>query len=100
MLPYHPAHARACEIGLSLLLIALVGFMFGATRGEAARPDDATEPLWPTKEWLTSAPEKQGMDSTELARLVEWRMGRDSNPRYLMVHTRSRRAQSTTLAPI
>jgi hypothetical protein len=28
------------------------------------------------------------------------RMGRDSNPRYLAVHTLSRRAQSTTLAPI
>jgi hypothetical protein len=28
------------------------------------------------------------------------RMGRDSNPRYLSVHTLSRRAQSTALAPI
>jgi hypothetical protein len=27
-------------------------------------------------------------------------MGRDSNPRYLAVHTLSRRAQSTTLSPI
>src|SRR5260221_9746854 len=27
-------------------------------------------------------------------------MGRDSNPRYLSVHTLSRRAQSTALAPI
>ena len=32
--------------------------------------------------------------------LSNWRMGRDSNPRYLAVHTLSRRAQSTTLAPI
>jgi hypothetical protein len=29
-----------------------------------------------------------------------YRMGRDSNPRYLSVHTLSRRAQSTALAPI
>ena len=29
-----------------------------------------------------------------------WRMGGDSNPRYLSVHTLSRRAQSTTLPPI
>jgi hypothetical protein len=29
-----------------------------------------------------------------------FRMGRDSNPRYLAVHTLSRRAQSTALAPI
>src|ERR1700761_7980454 len=32
--------------------------------------------------------------------LKVWRMGRDSNPRYLAVHTLSRRAQSTALAPI
>jgi hypothetical protein len=32
--------------------------------------------------------------------LSDWRMGRDSNPRYLTVHTLSRRAQSTALAPI
>jgi hypothetical protein len=30
----------------------------------------------------------------------KWRMGRDSNPRYLSVHTLSRRARSTALAPI
>ena len=30
----------------------------------------------------------------------EWRMGGDSNPRYLAVNTLSRRAQSTTLPPI
>ena len=35
-----------------------------------------------------------------IKRLSEWRMGRDSNPRYLAVHTLSRRAQSTALAPI
>src|ERR1700730_2350823 len=32
--------------------------------------------------------------------IMKWRMGRDSNPRYLSVHTLSRRAQSTALAPI
>jgi hypothetical protein len=32
--------------------------------------------------------------------VLRWRMGRDSNPRYLAVHTLSRRAQSTALAPI
>jgi hypothetical protein len=32
--------------------------------------------------------------------VLKWRMGRDSNPRYLAVHTLSRRAQSTALAPI
>src|ERR1700683_3597450 len=37
---------------------------------------------------------------TDPAFLKVWRMGRDSNPRYLAVHTLSRRAQSTALAPI
>jgi hypothetical protein len=32
--------------------------------------------------------------------LRKWRMGGDSNPRYLSVHTLSRRAQSTALSPI
>jgi hypothetical protein len=32
--------------------------------------------------------------------VLKWRMGRDSNPRYLAVHTLSRRARSTALAPI
>src|SRR5260370_25828497 len=41
-------------------------------------------------------------DSIRYKRMVLklWRMGRDSNPRYLAVHTLSRRAQSTALAPI
>jgi CubicO group peptidase (beta-lactamase class C family) len=43
-----------------------------ATRSEGARPQDATEPVWPTKEWLTSTPEEQGIDSTELAGLVDF----------------------------
>lgn len=33
-------------------------------------------------------------------RIFSWRRDRDSNPGYLAVHTRSRRANSTTLAPL
>ena len=43
---------------------ALGAFMFGASIcTEAAHAQDATEPIWPTKEWQTSSPEEQGMDS-------------------------------------
>ena len=38
----------------------------------ATPPQDTTEPIWPTKAWQTSSPEEQGMDSTELAKLVDW----------------------------
>ena len=31
---------------------------------------------------------------------LTWRRGRDSNPRYLAVHTLSKRARSTTLTPL
>ncbi len=30
------------------------------------------ETVWPTKEWQTSSPEEQGMDSAALAKLVEF----------------------------
>lgn len=35
-----------------------------------ARAGDPDQPPWPTKGWLTSTPEEQGMDSSALARLV------------------------------
>jgi CubicO group peptidase (beta-lactamase class C family) len=35
-----------------------------------ARAQDLDKSAWPTKEWLTSTPEEQGMDSSELATLV------------------------------
>ena len=38
----------------------------------AAHTQDAIEPTWPTKEWQTSTPEEQDMDSKELAELVDF----------------------------
>jgi CubicO group peptidase (beta-lactamase class C family) len=38
----------------------------------AAPTQEATKPIWPTKEWQTSSPEEQGMDSDELAELVDF----------------------------
>jgi CubicO group peptidase (beta-lactamase class C family) len=52
---------------------ALAAFMFGASIcGEPRHAQGATEPIWPTKEWQTSSPEEQGMDSKELAKLVDF----------------------------
>jgi hypothetical protein len=37
-----------------------------------APTQNATEPIWPTKDWQTSTPEEQGMDPKELAELVDF----------------------------
>lgn len=46
----------------------------------AVSTQETTEPIWPTKEWQTSSPEEQGMDSEKLAELVDFgtRHGFDS----------------------
>jgi CubicO group peptidase (beta-lactamase class C family) len=37
-----------------------------------ARAEDLDKSAWPTKQWLTSMPEEQGMDSSALAKLVAY----------------------------
>jgi CubicO group peptidase (beta-lactamase class C family) len=54
---------RSALLAASILLPAL------APWGAAA--DDGSE-RWPTKEWRTSTPEEQGMDSTSLANLIDF----------------------------
>jgi Beta-lactamase len=58
---------------LVLLMTLLAGLMVGVSicNGTAPTQDEA-EPIWPTKEWQTSSPEEQGMDSKELAELVDF----------------------------
>jgi CubicO group peptidase (beta-lactamase class C family) len=52
---------------------ALAAFMSGASIcSEPPHIQDATETIWPTKEWQTSSPEEQGMDSKELTKLVDF----------------------------
>ena len=56
---------------LAVLWIALNLFMvIGSIGGSAACAQGNA--IWPTKEWQTSTPEAQGMESTALARLVEF----------------------------
>jgi hypothetical protein len=38
----------------------------------AADAQAATETIWPRKEWQTSSPEEQGMDSKEIVKLVDF----------------------------
>ncbi len=58
---------------LGFLAAALSTFMVGASICNGAAPtQDTTERIWPTKGWQTSSPEEQGMDSRELAELVDF----------------------------
>jgi len=57
----------------ALLAAALGALIIGASISNGAAPTpDTTEAIWPTKEWQTSSPEEQGMDSKELAELVDF----------------------------
>ena len=51
------------------LWIALGAFALVASICGTANAEDRAAAVWPTKQWQTSTPEQQGMDSTALARL-------------------------------
>jgi CubicO group peptidase (beta-lactamase class C family) len=58
---------------LGFLAAALGAFAIAAAICNGAMPTPATpESVWPTQEWRTSSPEEEGMDSKELAKLVDW----------------------------
>ena len=66
-----PNNLRSDKLGF--LAAALGAFAAAASIcSGAALSQEATEPIWPTKEWQMSSPEEQGMDSTELAKLVDF----------------------------
>jgi CubicO group peptidase (beta-lactamase class C family) len=55
-----------------------------------AHPDSALadQPTWPTKQWLTSTPEEQGMDSAALAKLVAYGESHDFDSLIVVRHGR------------
>jgi hypothetical protein len=58
---------------LARLVAALGACSFSAAICNGASPvQDAAEAIWPTKEWQTSTPEEQSMDSKELAKVVDF----------------------------
>jgi len=56
----------------SVFLAAALGAPMFQISSAAVPAQGATEPIWPTKEWQTSSPEEQGMDSKELAKAVDF----------------------------
>jgi CubicO group peptidase (beta-lactamase class C family) len=66
--PNNPDRNKLMFLAATLgVLIVTVSICSGA-----APTQDAAEAVWPTNAWQTSSPEEQGMDSSELASLVEF----------------------------
>ncbi|WP_426437782.1 serine hydrolase domain-containing protein [Bradyrhizobium genosp. P] len=59
---------------LRRLVVSMLGGLLLAALvlPDAARAQAAADPLWPTRQWATSTPEEQGMNSAALARLVNF----------------------------
>ena len=53
-----------------LLLMSLLAGV--SICSEALSAQDPVESIWPTKEWQTSYPEEQGMDSKKLGNLIDF----------------------------
>ncbi len=51
-----------------------------------AHAQDATESDWPTRQWQTSTPEAQGMDSAALARLIDFGTSRSFDSLLIVRH--------------
>jgi len=63
--------ARSYKSGF--LAATMGAFTFASVNCNGLTPtQDTTKPIWPTKGWQTSCPEAQGMDSTDLAGLVDF----------------------------
>jgi CubicO group peptidase (beta-lactamase class C family) len=56
--------------------ILLASMLLASISCAAADAQGGAAPAWPTKEWQTSTPEEQGMDSTALAKLIAFGTGR------------------------
>jgi CubicO group peptidase (beta-lactamase class C family) len=67
--------------GLSaLILAASIGC------GAAFAQNAAAQTIWPTREWQTSAPEEQGVDSAELAKVLEFGRSKSFDSLLLLRH--------------
>jgi hypothetical protein len=62
--------ARSQKSGF--LAVALGTLTFAAVTCNGLTATQTTEAVWPTNGWQTSMPEEQGMDSAELAKVVEF----------------------------
>jgi CubicO group peptidase (beta-lactamase class C family) len=73
------------QFGLSESLLGAFVLMFSHCSPVSAQ---SAEPIWPTKQWQTSTPEEQGMDSAALAKLVAFGATRSLDSLLLVRHGR------------
>jgi CubicO group peptidase (beta-lactamase class C family) len=66
-----PNHSRSEKLGFLAAALGLY-IVAGPICCRAETAQSATAPIWPTKEWQTSTAEEQGMDSKELAKVVNF----------------------------
>src|SRR5258708_2969199 len=80
--------------GIGLGPIMLTASICGAVAQEKPqeKPQDSSQgsaaPVWPTREWQTSSPEEQGMDSADLAKLVAYGTSRSFDSLLIARHGR------------
>jgi CubicO group peptidase (beta-lactamase class C family) len=77
-MPAQKRFVSSAAVSLWALLTALV----------PAQAQNTDQPIWPTKEWLTSTPEEQGMDSAALAALVGYGASHDFDSLIVVRHGR------------
>ena len=73
--------AQGIVLGAVMLVVSLCSATAYAEQG-------AVESAWPTRQWLTSTPEEQGMDPAALARLVEFGTTRSFDSLLIVRHGR------------
>jgi hypothetical protein len=74
------------QLGLSEILLG--AFMLMLSYCNVVSAQSATESIWPTKQWQTSTPEAQGMDSAALAGLVAFKKSHSFDSPLLVRHGR------------
>jgi CubicO group peptidase (beta-lactamase class C family) len=74
-------HQRLAALWIALSAVILVDSVCCAAYAQQIQ-------IWPTKEWQTSTPEEQGMDSTALARLIEFGTSRSFDSLLIVRHGR------------
>src|ERR1700722_10444960 len=60
-----------CRARMVLLPLALAAILLASSIFRDATRAQGNSQVWPTKEWQTSPPEDQGMESAALAQLVD-----------------------------
>ena len=76
----------------SILSSIIISLLMGRPAAAPSKTEDALAQQvvsWPGREWPRSTPESQGVDSEQLARLLQWAADADVNIRHVTLIRRS-----------